>query len=224
MRHESRIVASVLGADYAHLGRELSELEQAGVDAIQWDIMDGVFVSDITFGPDVVKACRPIVDLPFEAHLMVEHPERLVGRFVEAGCETVIVHAETIGDVGVTVERMRTVGARLGVALNPETPVAAVSDDLDELAVLMLMTVEPGRGGQQYLSAVEAKIAEARRLLDEQANGILLEVDGGINPHSIGRARRAGADVFVVGSWILGHTHGKGAAVEELRAAVAEVG
>ncbi len=220
MQQPVRIIASVLGADYMRLGDEVAELTEAGVDGIQWDVMDGSFVPPITFGADVVASARSHSALPFEAHLMVEHPTTAAASFAEAGCEIVIVHAETAQHLHRLLGSIRDAGARPGVALNPATPLSAVDGVWEEMDLLVLMTVNPGFGGQTYIQAVERKIKEARRVIDERNLDVRIEVDGGIKPHTIGRARRAGAEDFIAGSAILGHPEGKAAAVAGLRAAL----
>jgi ribulose-phosphate 3-epimerase len=217
-----RIVASVLGADYARLANEVAELEAAGVDRIQWDVMDGRFVPNLTFGADVVRACRPAASVPFEAHLMIEDPDSSLGSFIDAGCDTVIVHAEACRHLHRTLSVVRALGARAGVALNPATPVESIRHILDEVDLVLVMTVNPGFGGQAYIGAMEIKIAEARQVVDRSGLEVDIEVDGGIGPDTIVGARRAGADLFVSGSAILGHPEGKEAAVAELRTALAE--
>ncbi|MFC5994655.1 ribulose-phosphate 3-epimerase [Pseudonocardia hispaniensis] len=194
------IVASVLPANYADLGGQLLELEKAGVDRVQWDVMDGRFVPNLTFGPDVIAATRGLVDLGFEAHLMVEDPDPMLPRWVEAGCGIVIVHAEACLHLHRTLGRIKELGARTGVALNPATPLAAVENVLDLVDLLLVMTVNPGFGGQRYLASMEPKIAAARTLIDARGHDIELEVDGGIARDTIGAAARAGATVFCAGS------------------------
>lgn len=218
--HPPRIIASVLGADYMNLSNELADLERAGVDAIQWDVMDGSFVPPITFGADIVAAARPLTRLPFEAHLMVIHPEAGVQDYIDAGCETVIVHVEAALNLADLLGRIREAGALAGVALNPPTPLSSLDGAWPEIDLLVLMTVNPGYAGQAYLPEVEAKVAAARRLIDERGLAIRIEVDGGIKPHTIAGARAAGAEDFIAGSAILGHPDGKAEAVRELRAAL----
>ena len=219
----ARIVASALGADHARLGEAAAALEAAGVDGIQWDVMDGRFVPNLTVGPAVVAACRPHTGLPFEAHLMVEDPDPWVEPFVGAGCATVIVHAEAARHLHRTLARIRSLGAAAGVALNPATPLEAVRHVLHAVDLLLVMTVDPGFGGQAYLAPMERKIAEARDLLDREGLEAALEVDGGIGPATIGGARRAGADTFVAGSAITGHPAGPTEAVRQLRTVLAHV-
>ncbi|GAS86385.1 ribulose-phosphate 3-epimerase [Mycolicibacterium brisbanense] len=194
------LVASVLPADYSELGQEVRRLEKAGVDRIQWDVMDGRFVPNLTFGPDVIAANREHVSMGFEAHLMVEDPEPMLPRWIGAGCEIVIVHAEATRHLHRTLCAIRELGARAGVALNPSTPLESVTNVLSLVDLLLVMTVNPGFGGQRYLAEMENKIARARRDLDSRELDIELEVDGGISATTIGAAARAGADVFCAGS------------------------
>lgn len=209
------IVASVLPADFSDLGNEVARIEEAGADRIQWDVMDGRFVPNMTFGPDVVAACRNRAGFGFEAHLMVEEPDRLLPRWIEAGCETVIVHAEATTHLHRTLARIRELGARAGVALNPATPVEAVEHVLDVTDLLLVMTVDPGFGGQAYLPITEAKIGLARALIDRSRADVELEVDGGITVTTIAGAARAGARSFCAGSSLL---HGPGSIARRVAA------
>ncbi|OBI17406.1 ribulose-phosphate 3-epimerase [Mycobacterium sp. E2327] len=209
------LVASVLPADFSELGQEVRQLEKVGVDRIQWDVMDGRFVPNLTFGPDVIAANRPHVSMGFEAHLMVDDPDPMLPRWVEAGCEIVIVHAEATRHLHRTLSAIADLGARAGVALNPATPLEAVTNVLDLVDLLLVMTVNPGFGGQQYLSAMERKIAAARAEIDGRGLDIELEVDGGIGDATIGAAARAGADVFCAGSALL---KGQGALADRVAA------
>lgn len=197
------LVASVLPADFSELGQEVTRLEKAGVDRIQWDVMDGRFVPNLTFGPDVISANRGLVSMGFEAHLMVDDPDSMLSRWVDAGCEIVIVHAEATRHLHRTLGAIADLGARAGVALNPATPLQAITDVLDLVDLLLVMTVNPGFGGQRYLSSMERKIAAARAEIDARGLDIELEVDGGIGGATIGAAARAGADVFCAGSALL---------------------
>ena len=212
-----QIVPSVLPADFSRLGDEVAALEKAGVDRIQWDVMDGHFVPNLTFGPDVIGACRPRCDVPFEAHLMVSNPDLLLGRYVEAGCELVIVHAEACPHLHRTLGMIRELGARAGVALNPSTSLDCVRHVLDLTDLVLVMTVNPGFGGQAYISTMEPKIAEARQLISESGRAIELEVDGGIGPDTIAGAAAAGADVLVAGSALFRDPEGLEHAVSDLR-------
>lgn len=217
MTHPPLIVPSVLPADFAILGAEVEALCVAGVDRIQWDVMDGVFVPNLTFGADVIAAARRHSSVEFEAHLMVADPDRLLENYVAAGCEIVIVHAEAATHLHRTLHRIRELGARSGVALNPHTPASVVDGVLEETDLILAMTVNPGFGGQAYIPAVERKLVELRAMIDASGLPIDLEVDGGITDTTIVTAAAAGADVFISGSWMYRHPEGKRAAVELLR-------
>jgi ribulose-phosphate 3-epimerase len=211
------IAPSVLPADFSRLGDEVLALEKAGVDRIQWDVMDGRFVPNLTFGPDVIASCRSRVSVPFEAHLMVEEPDTLLARYVEAGCRLLIVHAESTRHLHRTLGRARNLGADAGVALNPATPVDAVAHVLDLCSLVLVMTVNPGFGGQDYIATMEPKIAAARHMIVEGGWDCDLEVDGGIAPSTVGGAARAGANVLVAGSALYRDPLGLEHAVMELR-------
>jgi ribulose-phosphate 3-epimerase len=211
------IAPSVLPADFARLGEEVAALEAAGVDRIQWDVMDGRFVPNLTFGPDVIAACRPHASVPFEAHLMVEEPDDLAPRYVEAGCEMLIVHAEACRHLHRSLGRIRELGARPAVALNPSTPLSAVEHVLDLVDLVLVMTVNPGFGGQAYIATMEPKIAALRRLLLEGGHDVDIEVDGGIGPSTIQGAAASGANVLVAGSALYRDADGLAHAVTELR-------
>ncbi|MFC7345081.1 ribulose-phosphate 3-epimerase [Saccharopolyspora griseoalba] len=218
---EPAIVGSVLGADYARLGEEVADLTAAGVGRIQWDVMDRRFVPNLTFGPDVVAACRGHSDLHFEAHLMVQEPDPLLADFAAAGCGTLIVHAETCPHLHRTLARIRDLGCRAGVAVNPSTPLGFVRHLLDQLDQVVIMTVNPGFGGQDYIASMEEKVAELRSLVDRSGTAVTIEVDGGISRSTARRAWCAGAELLVAGSAVLAHPDGKRAAVAELHRAVA---
>jgi ribulose-phosphate 3-epimerase len=202
----ARIVPSVLPADFSRLGAECAHLDEAGADRIQWDVMDGVFVPNLTFGPDIIAACRPYARCGFEAHLMCWRPEELFPRYVEAGCELIIVHPETLRQPHRAYQAIRDLGARVGIALSPATPLVFLTHVLDLVDLVLVMTVNPGFGGQSYLHTMEPKIADVRRLIDHSGRDIELEVDGGIGPETITAAAAAGADVFVSGSALWRYT------------------
>lgn len=211
------IAPSVLPADFARLGDECAALEQAGVDRIQFDVMDGRFVPNLTFGPDVIASVRSVVSVPFEAHLMIEEPDHLIPRFVEAGCELIIVHAETTTHLHRTLSGIRELGAAAAVALNPHTPIDTIASVLDLLDMVLIMTVNPGFGGQAYISTMEPKIAATRDLLDTADHWIDLEVDGGISASTVEGAAGSGANVLISGSALFRHPDGLAAGVTELR-------
>ncbi len=218
MARPVQIVPSVLPADFARLGEEVRGLEAAGADRIQWDVMDGQFVPNLTMGPDVIAAVRPHVSLPFEAHLMVERPEGMLPRYVEAGCEVVIVHAESTTHLHRVVGSVAELGARAAVALNPSTPALAVRHVLHLLDLVLVMTVNPGFGGQRYLAEMEPKVAEVAAMADELGCDVDIEVDGGVAPGTIAGAAGAGANVFVAGTALWRDPDGIAHAVADLRA------
>jgi len=180
--------------------------------------MDGRFVPNLTFGPDVIAACRTYATVPFEAHLMVEAPDEMAPRYVEAGCHLLIVHAESTRHLHRSLGRVRELGARAAVALNPATPAEAVANVLDLCSMVLVMTVNPGFGGQDYIATMEPKIARIRRMIVEGGHDCDLEVDGGISPATVQGAARAGANVLVAGSALYRDPLGLEHAVAELRA------
>jgi ribulose-phosphate 3-epimerase len=219
MTRPVEIAPSVLPADFARLGQEVADLQTAGVDRIQFDVMDGQFVPNLTFGPDVIAAARQHATVPFEAHLMVLTPDAMAARYVEAGCQRLIVHVEACTHLHRTLANIASLGATAGVALNPATPFATVAHVLDLVDLVLVMTVNPGFGGQRYIATMEPKIREVRDLL--RASGrdgtIDIEVDGGIAADTVAGAAAAGANVLVAGSALYRHRDGLAAAVKELR-------
>jgi ribulose-phosphate 3-epimerase len=211
------IAPSVLPVDFSRLGDEVVALEKAGVDRIQWDVMDGQFVPNLTFGPDVIASCRPLAEVPFEAHLMVERPGDLAHRYVEAGCSLLIVHAEACVHLHRTLGAIRELGATPAVALNPATPADAVRHVLDLVGMVLVMTVNPGFGGQSYISTMEPKIRTIREWIVEGGYDVDLEVDGGIGPSTAAGAAAAGANVLVAGSALFRDPEGLEHATAEIR-------
>jgi ribulose-phosphate 3-epimerase len=213
------IAPSVLPADFAELGREVAALEAAGVDRIQWDVMDGQFVPNITVGPAVIASARKHSSLPFEAHLMILTPDVLAGDFVAAGCSRLIVHAEACVHLHRTLGHIRSLGATAAVALNPATPASAVEYVLDLVDMVLVMTVNPGFGGQDYIATMEPKIREIRAMIETRGLGdqVDIEVDGGIGPVTVAGAAAAGANVLVAGSALYRDPLGLCHAVDELR-------
>jgi ribulose-phosphate 3-epimerase len=213
-----QIVPSVLPADFAKLGEEVAELEAAGVDMIQWDVMDGQFVPNLTFGPDVIKSARAHCSVPFVAHLMVLTPDVMAQQYVDVGCSRLIVHAEACTHLHRTLGNINSMGARAAVALKPATPASAVEHVLDLVDLVLVMTVNPGFGGQAYIAAMEPKIAEVRAMLELRGlhDTVDVEVDGGIGPDTIAAAA-AGANVLVAGSALYRDPDGLEHAVAELR-------
>lgn len=211
------IVPSVLPADLARLGDECVALEKAGVDRIQFDVMDGRFVPNLTFGADVIAAVRPHVTVPFEAHLMVHEPTWLIPDIVAAGCGTVIVHAEANTHLHRVLGLIRDQGAEAAVALNPSSPPEAVEYVLDLVSMVLVMTVNPGFGGQAYIATMEPKIRRLREAIVERGLDVDIEVDGGIAPPTVAGAAAAGANVLVAGSALFRDDEGLDHAVTELR-------
>lgn len=202
------IAPSVLTADYARLGEVCVELERAGVDRIHWDVMDGNFVPNLSFGAEVIASIRPLVSLPFEAHLMVTEPTWILKSMVDAGCSRLIVHAESCVHLHRTLGAVRDLGASPAVVINPATPIDAIDNVLDLVDLVLVMSVNPGFGGQRYLASMEPKVSRLRALLDDRGLDVDVEIDGGIAPETIGRAAASGANVFVVGSAMFRDTEG----------------
>lgn len=219
MTRPIHIVPSVLPADFARLGDEVTALEDAGVDLIQWDVMDGQFVPNLTFGPDVIASCRDRVTVPFEAHLMVYTPDEMAKRYIEAGCSRLIVHAEACTHLYRTLGNINDLGAAAAVALAPATPAVTVTNVLDLVEMVLVMTVNPGFGGQKYLAAMEPKVTEVRHMIERagRSEEIDIEVDGGIGPETVAGAAAAGANVLVAGSSLFRDPDGKAHAVADLR-------
>lgn len=215
-----QIVPSVLPCDFARLGAEIEALDAAGVDHFQWDVMDGQFVPNLTFGPDVIAAARKHTTKPFEAHLMVLTPDVLAARYVEAGCSRLIVHVEACPHLHRTLGNIASMGANAAVALNPHTPISEVENVLDLVDMVLVMTVNPGFGGQSYIASMEPKIAELRALIERRglSDRVNIEVDGGIGPNTIKGAVAAGANVLIAGTALFRYSEGLEFAVSDLRA------
>ena len=215
-----QIAPSVLPADFAELGKAVRDLESAGVDLIQWDVMDGQFVPNLTFGPDVIAAARKHTSLPFEAHLMVLSPDNMAAEYVKAGCSRLIVHVEACTHLHRTLDNIQKLGATAGVALNPSTPASVVAHVLDLVDLVLVMTVNPGFGGQSYISTMEPKIREVRDMIEAAGLGdaVNVEVDGGISATTVGSAAAAGANILIAGSALFKHPGGLEVPVAEIRA------
>ena len=209
-----KIAPSILSADFSRLGEEIRAVENAGADMIHVDVMDGHFVPNLTIGPPVVASIKKIAHVPLDVHLMIDNPDRYVQSFAEAGSDIITVHAEAAVHLHRTVHLIRELGARAGVSLNPATPLAAIEEVIGDIDLLLIMTVNPGFGGQAFIESMLPKIRKARAMLDRLSPDVMLEVDGGITLQNIGVAAEAGADVFVAGSAIFlsgdyGETIGK---------------
>jgi ribulose-phosphate 3-epimerase len=217
-----RIAPSILSADFARLGDEIAMCEEAGADLIHVDVMDGRFVPNLTYGTKVIETVRRLTELPIDVHLMVVEPERFFDDFAGAGASVLTVHTETSPHLDRQLGRIRELGCMAGAVINPATPLAAVEEVAADLDLLLIMTVNPGFGGQKFIEYTVDKIARARQLLSATRSRALLEVDGGINRDTIARCWRAGADTFVAGNAIFAAPDPK-AEVAALRARCAEV-
>ena len=198
------IAPSILAADFTRLGEEIQAVEAAGADWIHADIMDGHFVPNITFGPMVVEAVRRVTRLPIDVHLMISEPERYIADFAKAGADYISVHVETCIHLHRTVQLIRDAGARPGVVLNPATPLEALRWILEYTDLVLVMSVNPGFGGQAFISNSIEKIQRLRQMITEKRLSTLIEIDGGVSDKTIGDIAAAGADVFVAGSAIFG--------------------
>jgi len=197
-----KLAPSILAADFARLGEQVKEAEAAGVDYIHVDVMDGHFVPNITIGPLIAQALRPVTRLPLDVHLMIEQPERYLADFARAGADILTVHVETCPHLHRTIQQIKELGVKAGVTLNPATPLSSLEEILPEVDLVLIMSVNPGFGGQAYIPGSTAKIARLRAMLDAIGSQADLEVDGGVNPATIGEVVAAGATVLVAGSAI----------------------
>lgn len=201
---EILIAPSILSADFAELGREIGAVVDGGADVIHIDVMDGHFVPNITIGPLVVEAARRITDRPLDVHLMISNADDYIDKFAAAGADWITVHVEACTHLQRTVSRIRELGLKAGVVLNPATPLVALDYILEDVELVMIMSVNPGFGGQSFIPATVGKIRKLRAMLEERGLDIGIEVDGGVSPETIGEISRAGANIFVAGSAIYG--------------------
>ncbi len=213
------IAPSILSADFSRLGDEIRAVEKAGADWIHIDVMDGHFVPNITIGPMITEAANRVTDLPLDVHLMIEQPDRYIPDFAEAGADYISVHAEACTHLNRTIALIRDTGAKPGVALNPATPVEALEWVLDALDFVLIMSVNPGFGGQSFIFNSLDRIRQLRQMIDKKGLSTIIQVDGGVNASTIGDISAAGTDSFVAGSAIFGSSDYK-ATIEALRAAM----
>lgn len=201
---KKQIAPSILSADFSRLGEEIKAVEKAGADLIHVDVMDGHYVPNITIGPGVVSSLRKTTALPFDVHLMIEDPDRYIDAFIDAGSNIITVHAEAVIHLNRTVSYIRSKGIRAGVSLNPATPLSCVEEILPDIDLLLIMTVNPGFGGQKFISGMLPKIRKAKETIRTRGLGVLIEVDGGVTVENIGTLAEAGADIFVAGASVFG--------------------
>ena len=197
-----KLSPSILDIDFTHLERELKKIENGGADLLHLDIMDGNFVPNISFGPRIVESIKSITSLPLEVHLMVEKPENQIKSFIDAGGDIIVVHYETSKHLDKLIQTINGAGVKSGIALNPATTLSVIEYLINKIDILLLMTVNPGFGGQKFIPEMITKIERARKIIDNQKKLISLEVDGGINLDNISQVVKAGAEIIVVGQII----------------------
>jgi len=219
MAQPIKIAPSILAADFARLAEAVHSVETAGADYIHVDVMDGHFVPNITIGPPVVRALRGVTNLPLDVHLMIADPARYVPAFAEAGADGLTVHVEATSQVHRVIQQIRELGVRPGISMSPATPAAASGEILEDVDLVLVMTVNPGFGGQTFIERTLRKIAQVRQMLDDVESAAELEVDGGIGPQTAERVGAAGATVLVAGESIFGAPEGVAAAIEGIREA-----
>jgi ribulose-phosphate 3-epimerase len=214
-----KLAPSILSADFARLGEQIDEVARAGADYIHIDVMDGHFVPNISIGAPVVASIRQVTGLPLDVHLMIEHPERYVSQFVEAGAAIITVHVEASPRLHATIQAIKKLGVRAGVSINPPTPIGTVEEFLPHVDLILVMSVNPGFGGQPFIPETLPRIAHVRKFLDDRGLSVELEVDGGINVDNAPDIVRAGANVLVAGNSIFKAKEGIGRAMRRLREA-----
>jgi len=216
-----KLAPSILSADFARLGEQVAEVTRAGADYIHVDVMDGHFVPNITIGAPVVASIRPLTSLPLDVHLMIEHPERYISEFVHAGADIITVHVEACPHLHGVIELIKKLGARAGVSLNPPTPLSAVEEFIPHVDLVLIMSVNPGFGGQSFIPETLPRIANMRKILDDRGLSAELEVDGGINADNAPDIVKAGANVLVAGNSVFRAEEGISRALQRLREATA---
>jgi ribulose-phosphate 3-epimerase len=217
-RHQIRIAPSILSADFARLADEIARVERGGADLLHIDVMDGHFVPNLTVGPPIVEALRKVTKLPLDVHLMMTNPDAFVAEFAEAGADYLTVHVETCPHLHRTVQSIKERGVKAGVSVNPATPIGLLEEIARDADLILIMSVNPGFGGQQFILSSLQKIAQARQLIDRVKSPAALEVDGGVKPDNAGQIIQAGADILVSGSAIFS-ANDYGAVIAALRAA-----
>lgn len=211
-----KIAPSILSADFANLGRDVKRVDDNGAEYIHIDVMDGSFVPDITIGSGVVKCLRKVTDKVFDVHLMVKNPENQIEAFAAAGADIITFHIEATAHAHRTIQAIHSLGKKAGVSLNPSTPLSSIEELINDVDLILIMTVNPGYGGQKFILSMIDKIKRLRKMIDEKESRAEIEIDGGIKPNTAKLVIEAGADVLVAGSYIYG-TDDISAAIESLR-------
>ncbi|MGL5715228.1 MAG: ribulose-phosphate 3-epimerase [Paraclostridium sp.] len=209
-----KMAPSILSADFARLLDDVKKVEEAGCEYLHIDVMDGHFVPNITLGPNIVKSLRKDVDMVFNAHLMIENPDMYIKDFADAGCDIIVVHQEACKHLHRTIQNIKSQGVKAGVALNPATPIETIKYVLKDIDMVLIMTVNPGFGGQSFIDGMIDKIKELKAIVDEQNLSLDIQVDGGIKPSNVADVVKAGANVIVAGSAIFNSSDIKGTVVE----------
>jgi ribulose-phosphate 3-epimerase len=217
---EGKIAPSILNADFARLGEQVGEVERAGADRIHVDVMDGHFVPNISLGAPIIVSLRPVTGLSIESHLMITNPDQFLQEFVEAGADSILIHWEGNLNLHRTVHSIKRLGKRVGVAINPATPATMLEEILPEIDQVLVMTVDPGFGHQQFLHTTLAKIGIVRQMIERLNPGCDLEVDGGVDHETARLAVHAGANILVAGTAIFGDSQGVTAGINSLRASI----
>ncbi len=210
-----KIAPSILAADPVQLGEELKKIEKAGADYVHVDVMDGHFVPNLAYSPDIVKGLRTVSKLPFDVHLMIEEPKKYIEAFVKAGADIITVHEEVTENYAEMADFIHSFGVKAGISVKPNTPIERLENDFDKFDLILIMTVEPGFGGQSYIESMNEKIKKTRSLIDQSGKSIELEIDGGVTVENIREAVRCGADVLVAGSTVF--------KAEDVNAVIAEM-
>ncbi|TJX16174.1 ribulose-phosphate 3-epimerase [Tissierella creatinini] len=200
----AKIAPSLLSADFANLSEEIKKIEKGGADYLHLDVMDGIFVSNITFGPPVIKSLRKVTDMPFDVHLMIDKPERFIKNFAEAGADILTIHPEATIHLHKTIQEIKSFGIKAGVSLNPSTDLSVLNYIIEDLDLILIMTVNPGFGGQGFIETMMDKIKDLRNLIDQKGLDIILEVDGGVKLSNAKKLTDLGVDLLVAGSEVFG--------------------
>ncbi|NIM20744.1 MAG: ribulose-phosphate 3-epimerase [Candidatus Latescibacteria bacterium] len=201
-KYNVAVAPSLLSADFSRLGEEIAAVESAGADLLHLDVMDGHFVPNLTFGPLIIEAINRLANLPLDTHLMIDHPDRYIPRFIDSGADIVTIHVEASEDLTRDLKMIKEHGGKCGLSINPDTPLERTKRFLDKIDLLLLMSVFPGFGGQEFVDTVLEKISTARDFREKEGFGFAIQVDGGINPDTAKRVRDAGVDIIVAGTAI----------------------